>query len=245
MSLRKCIYFKPLCLLVAALFTTQCITYERKLVSTEEKAIENGIPAYVYELEKIKIPSSQDPMLEYRIVKFPANRVESINTYHKIKKPSPWASFKGGAVVGAIVGNRIGQSQIKDYCQDFGKPIVGSLIGALLGGTVFSLFGRVLKKESRRKQEIKEPSRSIFTKKTGSIPIPVQYFPLELKWGTRGKSNSFKTQTDEQGLVRINLIDDLKIAKFPSDNPLILYIYFLNQESQLKEILRDSLEPEK
>ncbi|HLP47066.1 MAG TPA: hypothetical protein VK469_14030, partial [Candidatus Kapabacteria bacterium] len=91
----------------------------------------------------------------------------------------------------------------------------------------------------------KLPAGSYLKKKPESTPIPVQDFPLEFKWGSPGKSNSFKTQTNEQGIVRINLVDDLKMTKFPLDHALILYIYYLNPESQLKGILGDSLGPEK
>jgi len=243
MNLRKSIYFKPLCLLVAALFTGQCISFEKKLVSTEEKVIENGSQAYVYELEKIKTPSTQDPTIEYRIVKFPANRVESINTY-KLRKNNRFLPILLGVLAGAGIGILIGKSQIKDPCQDFGKPILGFLLGAPIGGIVFAGTGLGLKEKSGIR-EIKVPTSSHFQKKPNSTPIPAQNLPLEFKWGTRGKSNAFKTQTDERGIVRINLIDDLKIAKFPPDHPLILYIYYFNPESQLKEILRDSLGPEK
>ncbi|HLP58422.1 MAG TPA: hypothetical protein VK186_06315 [Candidatus Deferrimicrobium sp.] len=232
MNLRKSIYFKPLCLLVAALFTCQCISFERKLISTEEKVIENGSQGYVYELEKIKKTSAQDPMAEYRIVKFPANRVELINTYQKIIKTNLFFFILGGCIIGFF-------SAKDDY------EMNGAFNGLLIGLTV-GVTGKIIwNKKSGIIGEIKKPTRSYLQKKPNSTPIPAQNLPLEFKWRTLGKLIIFKTQTDEQGIVRVNLIEDLKMTKFPLDHPLILYIYYLNPESQLKGILGDSLGPEK
>jgi len=240
MNLRKSSYFKPLCLLVAVLFTGQCVTYERKLVSTEEKVIENGIEAYVYKLEKLKNPSAQDPIVEYKIVKFPANRIESFNIY-KLKKVNRTSSTLIGFLAGAIIGTTIGTRSMKGEYLYLNRAINGFLIGTVTGATI----GYQLGKKPVIQEEIKAPAGICLEKISGSSPIPVQNLPLEFKWGTHGKSNSFKSQTDGQGLVRINLVDDLKMTKVPPDRPLILYIHYLNPVSQLKEILRDSLGPEK
>jgi len=231
MNLRKSIYFKPLCLLVTALFTTQCITYERKLISTEEKVIENGSQAYVYELEKIKTPSAQDPTIEYRIVKFPANRVESISTYKKVDRSLPIAlGTVAGAVFGGIIVTDLNHPDINKALPNF---VLGTLIGALIGSSI-----------KGRKGEIKEPTRRYLTKKSDSTPIPVLNLPLEFSWWS-GKSNTFKTQTNEQGILRINLIEDLKMTKFLPDRPLILFIHYFNQELQKNERFIDSLGLEK
>jgi hypothetical protein len=235
MNLRKSTYFKPLCLLVAALFTGQCMSIKRELISTEEKVIENESQGYVYEFERIKTPSNEDPAVEYRIVKFPANRVESISTYKKIDRSWPITLGIVGAVFGGLIAIDLKHPDLYKLLPNF---FLGTLIGGLIGGSVgSSIKGKI--------KEIKEPTRRYLTKKSDSTAIPAQNLPLEFKWGTGGKSNSFKTQTNEQGIVRINLVDDLKMAKFPLDHPLILYIYYLNPESQLKGILRDSLGPEK
>ncbi|HLP47294.1 MAG TPA: hypothetical protein VK469_15185 [Candidatus Kapabacteria bacterium] len=232
MNLRKSSYFKPLCLLVAALFTCQCFYMERKLISTEEKIIENGSQAYLYELEKVKTPSAQDPMIEYRIVKFPANRVELINTYQKIIKTNLFFFILGGCIIGGFLAK-------DDY--EMSGVFNGLLIGLTLGGT-----GKIIwNKKSGIIGEIKKPTRSYLQKKPNSTPIPAQNLPLEFKWRTRGKLSIFKTQTDEQGIVRVNLIEDLKMTKFPFDQPLTLFILYFNPESQRKGIFKDSLGPEK
>lgn len=242
MNLRNNIYFKPLCLLVAALFVSQCTSVPLNLVSTEEKVIENGIQAYVYELEKIKTPSPEDPTVEYKIVKFPANRIETINTY-KPKKVNRISPIIGGVLIGAVIGSVIGVSSGRHHEDGEILGFYGGFrLGALIGGiSAYAVSGTKEKKSGL----IKKSAGSSLGKKPDSIPIPAQNLPLEFKWGTRGKSNSFKTQTDEQGFVRINLIDDLKMTKLPLDRPLTLCIHYLYPESQLKGILSDSLGPEK
>ncbi|HLP46689.1 MAG TPA: hypothetical protein VK186_00480 [Candidatus Deferrimicrobium sp.] len=241
MNLKKSSYFKPLCLLVAVLFTTQCVSIERKLVSTEEKVIENTSPAYVYELEKIKKPSVQDPIVEYRIVKFPADRVE-INTYQKIRKINR-TTFIFGILGGALIGGFLSSNSKSRYvmAEPFDTAthcLIGAFIGGA-GGLIGSMSGRKVGEKEGVIGEIKVPIKNL--KKADSTCMPSSYLPLEFKWGIRGKSHAFKTKTDEQGIVRINLLDDLKITKFPLDHPLVLYIYYLNPESQIKGILRDSL----
>ncbi|HLP58293.1 MAG TPA: hypothetical protein VK186_05660 [Candidatus Deferrimicrobium sp.] len=242
MNLRKSTYFKPLCLLVAALFTAQCVSTERKLISTEEKVIENGIQAYVYELEKVKTPSAQDPTIEYKIVKFPANRAESISTY-KLRKVNGILCILLGCAAGAYYGSEIGYNSSIHSCDQMGPVFLGILIGSVTGTIVGALAGKTIGIKTD-KGIIKVPTKTYLKKKTDAMPIPVPNIPLEFKWGTGVKSNSFKTQTDEQGMVRINLLDDLKMAKFPLDHHLILYIYYLNPESQKKGIFKDSLGPE-
>ena len=147
MNLRKRLYFKPLCLLVAALFTAQCVSIERKLIATEEKVIENGNQAYVYELEKVKTPSAQDPTIEYKIVKFPANRIQSINVYKKVKKANLWNCILGGLVVGAVIGAAIGSlSGGNDHDVQFRNAFYGFFIGAFTGGIGGPIIGKKLKK---------------------------------------------------------------------------------------------------
>ncbi|HLP49156.1 MAG TPA: hypothetical protein VK469_24660 [Candidatus Kapabacteria bacterium] len=243
MNLRKRLYFKPLCLLVAALFTGQCISFERKLISTEEKIIENGNQDFIYELEKIKTPSIQSPTVEYRILKFPTIKVESVNTYELIKIDRALPII-GGVIAGAAVGILIGNSQIQDPCQEFGKPVIGFLLGASMGGLIINMAHLGIKQKSVIKNEIiKEPTGSYLTKKHDSTPIPARNLPLEFKWWAR-KLNVFKTQTDDQGIVRINLIDDLKITKLPPEHHLYLCIHYLNPKTQLDELFEDSLGPE-
>ncbi|HLP58291.1 MAG TPA: hypothetical protein VK186_05650, partial [Candidatus Deferrimicrobium sp.] len=201
----------------------------------------NDSRSYVYELEKIKKTSAQDPMAEYRIVKFPANRVESIKTYQKIRKTNTILSVLGGCVAGALIFSIIGFSSQDDFDRSGG--ISGFWIGLPLGALI---IGQIISgKKSSITGEIQKLTWSDLQKKPNSTPIPAQNLPLEFKWRTRGKLSIFKTQTDEQGIVRVNLIEDLKMTKFPLDHPLILYIYYLNPESQRKWIFKDSLGPEK
>ncbi|HLP49158.1 MAG TPA: hypothetical protein VK469_24670 [Candidatus Kapabacteria bacterium] len=243
MNLRKSIYFKPLCLLVAALFTGQCVSIEKKLVSTEEKVIEDESQGYVYELEKIKTPSAQDPIVEYRIVKFPANRVETINIYKQDRKGNTFSSMLLGCAISAALGIFIGTSLGNTHGDgDINGSYYRVLIASLTGGIGGLIAGFTIKKKSSL---IKEPTGFYLGKKPGSSPIPVQDFPLEFKGVAGGKSIVFKTQTNEQGIARINLIDDLKITKFPPDQPFTLYIHYLNPQSQKNAIFGDSLELEK
>ncbi|HLP47453.1 MAG TPA: hypothetical protein VK469_16005 [Candidatus Kapabacteria bacterium] len=242
MNLRKSSYFKPLCLLVAALFTCQCISIEKKLVSTEEKVIEDESREFIYELEKIKAPSAQDPTIEYRIVKFPANRVESIDTYQKFKKVNIFNTILGGFFIGGFTGWTVTLTSSDDsFLKSFG--LKGTYICALLGGLIVSAISI---NKAAKKEEVKT-SRHYLEKKPDATPIPVQNLPLEFILWTHGKrkSNEFKTQTDEQGIVRINLVADLKMTKFPPGRSLTLYINYSNPESQLKGIFIDSWDRER
>ncbi|MCX6578975.1 MAG: hypothetical protein NT166_02195 [Candidatus Aminicenantes bacterium] len=192
-------------------------------------------------MEKIKAPSAQDPAVEYRIVKFPANRIQSINVYKKFKKANLWGFFLGGVVVGAFIGAAIGGlSGGNDEEVQFMNAFYGFFIGAFAGGISGPKIGKKIEKKHGIGQ-YKVPVGSYLKKKPDSTPMPIQDFPLEFKWRIRGKSNSFKTQTNEQGIVKINLIADLKMTKFPLDHPLILYIYYLNPESQVNGKFIDSL----
>jgi len=231
--------------LVAVLFTGQCMSIKREVISTEEKVIEDESREFIYELEKIKAPSAQDPTIEYKIVKFPANRIQSINVYKKIKKANLWGCFLGGLVAGAFIGAAIGcLSGGNDDEVQFMNAFYGFFIGALTGGISGPRIGKKIEKKHDPGQ-FKIPVGSYLKKKPDSTPMPIQDFPLEFKWRIRGKTNSFKTQTDEQGIVRINLIDNLKMAKFPLDHPLTLSIFYLNPESQVNGKFIDSLGPEK
>jgi hypothetical protein len=62
------------------------------LISTEEKVIEKG-NHYVYELEKVKAPSAQDPIAEYRIIRFPAQKIEEIDTHRVVRKNKHFLAF--------------------------------------------------------------------------------------------------------------------------------------------------------
>jgi hypothetical protein len=64
---------------------------------------------------------------------------------------------------------------------------------------------------------------------------------LEFKLGTGSKQFVFKTQTDEQGIVKINPIKDLKVIKVPPDHPLTVFILYINPETQSIGIFGDTL----
>ncbi|HLP47454.1 MAG TPA: hypothetical protein VK469_16010 [Candidatus Kapabacteria bacterium] len=243
MNLRKSSYFKPLCLLVAALFTCQCISFERKLISTEEKIIENGNQDFLYELEKIKAPSAQDPTIEYRIVKFPTNKVESINTY-KIREVNGIFYILLGVIAGAYYGAKIGYNSSTYPDEEMSDTFLGFLIGSATGIMLGRLAGKAIGFKTD-KGIIKVPTKLYLKKKPDSIPIPVLNLPLEFIWWTHGKRNMLKAQTDDQGIVRINLIEELKMTKFPLKHHLSLYIHYHNPESQLDELFGDSLGPKK
>lgn len=243
MNLRKSIYFKPLCLLVAVLFMAQCVSIQRKLVSTEEKVMENESREFIYEYEKIKTPSTQDPTVEYKIVKFPAKRVETIFIFEQVKKVNRFPTSLLTVVAGAALGTGIGQVLVQDSCVDFGKPIFGFGIGTLVGLFASVAVVEIVEKKGGSKKEfLKKHAGSRLEKEPNSLSIPLQNYPLEFVWA-QGKRNVFKTQTNEQGIVKINLIDDLKMAKFPLDKPLILYINYLNPETQKNAVFGDSLGP--
>jgi hypothetical protein len=234
MSLRKNGYFKMLCLFVAVLFTGQCISYERNLISTEEKVIENG-NYYVYELEKIKTPSAQDPTVEYRIVRFPAKKIEVIDTHQLIRKNDHFLSFLGGAIVGGVVGSFLGYSlKHQASVEHMGNVGWGFILGTLGGGIGAASIGD-------SEKTIKSSKPGYLQKKKDSIAIPAPYFPLEFKLIRGKKAVVFKTQTNEQGIVKLHLFHDLKIPKYPLDQSLRVYIHYLNPESQQKGLLKDTL----
>lgn len=241
MNLRKSRYFKMLCLLVAALFTSQCVSMDRRLISTEEKVIENESEYYIYELEKIKTPSVQDPTVEYKIIKFPTNKMESLNIY-KVRIVDRSSGIALGFLVGTISGSLIGVKLSQHCYTEFGNGLLGGFIGAIIGSSAGGSLKN--KKNSDLIGDFKVPTGSYMAKKPGSTPIIVRDFPLEFKLGTGSKQIVFKTQTDEQGIVKINLIKDLKMIKVPPDHPLTVYILYMNPESQRIGIFKDSLEPE-
>lgn len=240
MNLRKSRYFKMLCLAVAILFTVQCFSIKKSLISTEKRVIENEIH-FVYEFEKIKTPSAQSPIVEYKIIKFPADKVETINKYVKVKKPThlPLALIAG--TICGLIGRSSAAKHIQDPCADFLDPPLGFIGGFSLGflGTAILSYGINNKKTVLGEFEV--PKESILIKKPGSIPIMAPNIPLEFKWMIKNKIFIFKTNTDDQGIVKLNLINDLNMINSPSVWPSRWQIYYINTETQAKELFMDSL----
>ncbi|HLP47220.1 MAG TPA: hypothetical protein VK469_14810 [Candidatus Kapabacteria bacterium] len=190
MNLRKSSYFKPLCLLVAALFTSQCVSVEKKLILMEEKVIVQDSQDYVYELEKIKTPTNQDPTIEYRIVKFPANKIEHIKTYQKIRKTNRSGAFLngllGGAVLGGFIGSILGSQGGAHGNSFYETPGTGQGIswGALIGSIVGIVVGSKSALKDGITGKIEVTKNSDLGKKPLSTSIPVTNLPLEFKWKT-------------------------------------------------------------
>ncbi|HLP60353.1 MAG TPA: hypothetical protein VK186_16045, partial [Candidatus Deferrimicrobium sp.] len=223
-----------------------CVSVEKKLILMEEKVIVQDSQDYVYELEKIKTPTNQDPTIEYRIVKFPANKIEHIDTYQKIRKSHRFLPILGGFIAGASIGGFLGYHlDPHDWTSKVRSAETGILIVGLIGCINGIWAGHEARKKDGIKEEIKVPTRNYLEKKPLSTSIPVPNLPLEFKWENPNKGNAFVAETDEHGIVRIHLMNDLKIAKFPLNHQLILHIHYLNPESHLNETLWDILLPEK
>ena len=229
-----------LCLFVAVLFTVQCVSVNKRLILTEKRVIENEIH-FVYELEKIKIPSAQSPIVEYKIIKFPADKVESINKYAKVKKPTHIGLALVVGTICGLIGRSNGASQIEDPCQDFLKPPLGFAAGFSLGFLGGAILSYCINNKKTILGEFEEPKGSTLIKKPDSDPIMAPNIPLEFKWMIKNKSFIYKTNTDDQGIVRLNLINDLNLTNYPHGWPSRWYIYYLNPESQTKELFLDSL----
>ena len=219
MKWRKNKLFKIAVLGLIILFSWQCSSIATgSLITSEEKINEQIVNGYQLGIEKINRPSSQQPTLEYKVVKFPMNQARVINTYERVKtkhsKPMLW-----GFLIGGGVGFFYGLAQPSDsegLLGKNGKVIVGTLgiglygliLGRLIRGKAFNAFGgeRVIDSDNPiiRKE--------VFFAANKSLSTPVPNFPVNITWSSQGKQGAVETTTDENGVIKVHAIDDLKMS---------------------------------
>jgi len=246
MKWRKNKLFKTAVLFLVIIFSWQCSSITTGgLVSSEEKIDQQIIRGYQYGIEKIKEPSSQDPTLEYKVVKFPVNRGQVINTYEKVKikhsKPMLWC-FLLGAGIGFSVS--IGKDYepegfskaFKVTLQTLGFGLYGLIIGRFLKGKAFYAFGG----ETVTVPDERIIHKHVFFEPNKIYSTPVPNFPVKVTWRSEGKQGAFEIATDDQGIIRIHVTDDLKMSAAALKGGVDLTIGYL--ENQKQRTYRDRLE---
>ncbi len=243
-------FFKLICTIVTVIFLSNCYHISRgNLISTEQQVNRNEVLGYKYQVEKIKYPSLKDPTMEYKIVKMPIYKVQDVLVYEKVKRMDflrttitfGISGFCLGALAG-MVGNLKTNNQDASAENSKVNPIQMGLASAAVL-SILPLFGIFNKQQGKKVGEIRKPGKSYIDSSNSFQKIPAVNIPVQFESDDDGVKNSFKAQTDDQGIVKINLIDDLKIKKSASDQPVNVLIKFMNIEANKFETTTESLEP--
>lgn len=223
MKWRKNKLFKIAVLVSVIIFSWQCSSISTgSLITSEEKINEQIINGYQLGIEKIKQPSSQAPALEYKLeyklVKFPMNQAQVINTYERVKtkhsKPMLWGLLLGGGI-GFFYGLAL-PSDSEGLLGRNGKVIVGTLglglygliAGRLIKGKAFNAFG------GEKVIDTDNPiiRKEVFFEANKSFSTPVPNFPVNITWSSLGKQGTYETTTDENGVISVHASADLKLS---------------------------------
>jgi hypothetical protein len=122
-----------------------------------------------------------------------------------------------------------------------GGQIGAATLGMLMGGIIGTALPLLVKIPDKTVGQIKE-HHLVLNPKPDADPIPARNIQVEIQWPSEGRCENYKTRADDQGLLRINLINDLKPKKFPPDKLSRLLIRYINTETGKLEIYVDSLE---
>lgn len=233
---KKGTFFKLVCLSVLVSFSSACITVSKgRLISTEDNIISNEY--FKYTIKRVKNPTLLDPTVDYKIMKIPLNAVVRKEYYEMVRKYYPKASWPFGLVGGAIVGLHIGQIlPLEEEEQRTGAELIGILLGGIIG-TALPLLIKIPTKTVGQTKE----HHLIFNPKPDAEPIPARNIQVEIQWPER-KGEIYIAKADDLGLLRINLVNDLKPKKFPPDKPSRLLIKYINTETGKLEMHIDNLE---
>jgi hypothetical protein len=171
-------------------------------------------------------------------MKIPLNAIVRKDFYEMTRKYHAAATAPFGLVSGVIGGFEIA---VILHPSNNEKKIGAEIFGFLLGGIIGTALPLLVKIPDKTVGQIKE-QHLVLNPKPDAEPIPARNIQVEIQWPSQGRGEIYKTRADDQGLLRINLINDLKPKKFPPDKPSRLLIRYINTETGKVEIYIDSLE---
>ncbi len=211
MKLRKRNIFKCITVCIMVLFLIQCTTTRRgKWISSYEKMDLEKIPEFIYRIEKIKEPTKEDPVMEYKLVKFPVHLYWSITEYEKIRvehTKKNWLCVLGGIAAGGIAGmaTKNNAELFSPTAHVIGCSLVGGIYGAI-SAIFFKGKSSVITEETIEvRKQIDRPNMN--------QPYPVSDYPIDLIVFVNGKTTTIKIKSDTNGIIRIDPIRDLFIKE--------------------------------
>lgn len=209
MKSRKINIFKIITVCIMILFLIQCTTTRRgKWISSYEKIDLEKIPEFIYRIEKIKEPTKEDPVMEYKLVKFPVHLYWSITEFEKISidhTKKNWLCVLGGIAVGGIAG--IATKNNAEFFSPTAHVIGCSLVGGIYGAIAAIFFKG---KSSVIPDETIEVRKQI-DRPNMNQPYPVSDYPIDLIIFVENKTKIIKIKSDTNGIIRIDPARDLLI----------------------------------
>ncbi len=219
-----------MCLVTVVMFMCQCMSVRKgALIETQKNIDESKIAGYEYHIDRIKTPTPPDFTAEYKFVKLPLLNVEETSIYKRVKKYNRLKTSGLLAAIAIAVGVKAASEAI---IHDEENGPFNIYTGVMFGGLVGAIVSLVIKVKPKEIEPIKEP-KNYLIKKSGSTPLPFENQPVEIQWYSRGKIQTFKTFTDNNGIIKINVIDDLKldVKEYSSGKSFSLVIFYINAET--------------
>jgi hypothetical protein len=236
MKYRKNVFKKLMCLVTVAMFMCQCMSVRKgALIETQKNIDESKIAGYEYHIDRIKAPTPRDFTAEYKFVKLPLLNVEETGIYKRVKKYNRLKTAGLLAAIAIAVGLKAASEAI---IHDEGNGPFNIYTGVMFGGLVGAIVSLVIKVKPKEIEPVKEP-KNYLIKKSGSTPLPFENQPVEIQWYSGGKLGKFKTFTDNDGMIKINLADDLKldVKEYSSGKSFSLVISYIKAETGEKMTL--------
>jgi hypothetical protein len=238
MKYRKHFFKKLVCLVTVVMFMCQCATVRKgALLDTQKNIDESKIAGYEYRIDQIKAPTTQDFTAEYKIVKLPMHNMVETRTYKGVKKYNSTIIATVLVLAGVILGGGYGAEHVVDEDREEQYITKCALLGGLGGAVVSYIFTRIANNRAAKDEvdPVKEHKNYTITK-PGSTPIPFENQPVEIQWYSGGKIQTFKTFSDNDGIIKINLTGDLKINvnEFSTGKRFSLVIFYINAETGKK-----------
>lgn len=222
-----------LLLIISIIFTNQCTSVgQGSLIRTEKRVIESANTTYEYRFEVVSVSNLPHIEAIIKAVKIPRRYIEKTDIYRKVKKYDRWKTAGLGLLAPALVTAKIAS----DINKDRGFPDDPTLGISIFCGTI--LFGVVMPLVSKSYEkpigEIAE-TQNVFETISDATPLPFPNQPVEINWYTGEEIKTFKTFTNNEGIIKLNPHIDFNISNSPKFKMLSLAFYYINSETGVKE----------
>lgn len=243
--MNKCkILIKTISIFMVVIFSFQCAVISKgALIDVEKKVDENPALGYNYKFEPVPATESNRSTLEFKFVKVPRNRIDSVKTYNKIKRLSSESKALIGTGIGFASGILLAIATKPDF--DLYQPNRKVALG-ILGGIIGLAVGTLSKPHETVLGKIQE-KETVYTDKTNVIAIPLANQPIEIEFVNNSTDNTYKMDirtikkfTDNDGKITIDIKNDFGFNKIPSKKYYTMSFTYINAETGLRETIKEN-----